>query len=208
MLSVGPKPNYELTRGVSVRYVGVSTTKEAHVSKTFLIWLIVKAYFIAALAGSFTHIITAAERLGLHGWEATIVPFLIDGMFLIAIVLRSEVYSTRTRRIALRVQVAMGVLSLTANITAATTSGGIILAVLLISGMIFSEWLADPKQMKTAATEQAEQAVAEAEQIARDAEADAAARKAAGIAKGVATRAAKRAEKLAETKVLENMLKR
>lgn len=177
-------------------------------SKTFLIWLIVKAYFIAALAGSFTHIITAAERVGLTGWEAVIVPFLIDGMFIIAMVLRGESYSTRTRKIGLRVQIAMGALSLAANITAATAVGGILLSVLLVGGMIFSEWLADPKQMKTAATEQAEYAVAEAERIARDAEAEAAARKAAGIAKGVATRAAKRAEKLAETKVLENMLKR
>jgi predicted membrane channel-forming protein YqfA (hemolysin III family) len=108
-------------------------------SKTFIIWLIVKAYFVAALFGSFTHIVVAAEFLGLHGWEAGIVPFLIDGMFVIAMVLRSETYSARTRRIGLRVQVAMGTLSLAANITATRTVGGILLAVLLVGGMIFSE---------------------------------------------------------------------
>ena len=175
-------------------------------SKTFLIWLIVKAYFIAALLGSFTHIITAAEKLGLHGWEAVIVPFLIDGMFLIAMVLRSEIYSTRTRRIALRVQIVTGLLSLAANIYATMTLGGVLLATLLIGGMVFSEWLADGHQMKTAATEQAERAAADAERAAREAEAEAAARKAAGIAKGLATKAAKREQKIAETKVLEKML--
>lgn len=177
-------------------------------SKTMLIWLIVKAYFIAALAGSFTHIITAAEKLGLTGWEATIVPFLIDGMFLIAMVLRGDTYSTRTRRIALRVQVTTGLLSLTANIYATMSVGGVLLATLLIGGMVFSEWLADGEQMKTAKTEAAEVAAAETARIARQAEADAAARKAEGIAKGLATKAAKRAEKLAETRALENMLAR
>lgn len=177
-------------------------------SKTFLIWLIVKAYFIAALAASFTHIVTAAEFLGLRGWEAGITPFLIDGMFLIAMVLRSETYSTRTRRIALRVQIAMGTFSLAANITATRSVGGVLLSVMLVGGMIFSEWLADGRQMKTRATEAAELATAEAERIVRQAEAEAAARKAAGIAKGVATRAAKTAEKRALNRALESVLAR
>lgn len=176
-------------------------------SKTFLVWLIVKAYFIAALFGSFTHIVTAAEKLGLGGWEAYIVPFLIDGMFLIAMVLRSETYSTRTRKIGLRVQIAMGALSLTANITAASTAGGIILAALLVGGMIFSEWLGDPKQMKTAAQADAEFAVAEAERIAREAAEAAAKRKADGIAKAQATRRRKATTRKAQAKVLEDMLK-
>lgn len=177
-------------------------------SKTFIIWLIVKAYFIAALAGSFTHIIVAAEFLGLHGWEAAIVPFLIDGMFLIAMVLRSETYSARTRRIGLRVQVAMGSLSLAANITATRSFGGTLLAILLVGGMIFSEWLADGKQMKTAAQEQAETAAAEAAHTVRQAEADAAARRAEGIAKGIATKAAKKAERDALNRALESALSR
>jgi hypothetical protein len=177
-------------------------------SKTFLIWLIVKAYFIAALAASFTHIIVAAEFLGLQNWEAGIVPFLIDGMFVIAMVLRSETYSARTRRIGLRVQVAMGSLSLAANITATRSFGGTLLAVLLVGGMIFSEWLGDPKQLKTAAQERAETAQAEAERIVRQAEIEAAQRKADGIAKGVATRAAKRAEREALNRALESALAR
>jgi hypothetical protein len=177
-------------------------------SKTFTIWLIVKAYFVAALAGSFTHIIVAAEYLGLHGWEATIVPFLIDGMFLIAMVLRSETYSARTRRIGLRVQVAMGTLSLAANITATRSFGGTLLAVLLVGGMIFSEWLADGKQMKTRAQEIAETEAEEAARAARQAEAEAAARKAEGIAKGLATKAAKKAEREALNRALESALAR
>jgi hypothetical protein len=177
-------------------------------SKTFIIWLIVKAYFVAALFGSFTHIVVAAEFLGLHGWEAGIVPFLIDGMFVIAMVLRSETYSARTRRIGLRVQVAMGTLSLAANITATRTVGGILLAVLLVGGMIFSEWLGDPKQLKTAAQEAAEVTAAEAARIVAQAEAEAAARKAEGIAKGLATKAAKKAERDALTRALESALAR
>lgn len=176
-------------------------------SKTTLIWLIVKAYFIAALAGSFTHIITAAERVGLHGWEAAIVPFLIDGMFLIAMVLRSETYSTRTRRIGLRVQVGMGFLSLTANVTAATTLGGVILAVLLISGMVFAEWLGDAEQMKTAAQAEAEAAVAEAERIAREDAQDRADRKAEGIRKAQATRRRKATTRKVQAAALEELLK-
>ncbi len=177
-------------------------------SKTFLIWLIVKAYFVAALAGSFTHIVQAAEFLGLHDWEALIVPFLIDGMFIIAMVLRTETYSARTRRIGLRVQIAMGSLSLAANITATRNFGGTLLAVLLVGGMIFSEWLADGKQMKTAVQEAAETAQAEAARAAAAAEAEAAARKAEGIAKGLATKAAKKAERDALNRALESALAR
>jgi hypothetical protein len=175
-------------------------------SKVTCVKLIVKAYFLAALIGSFTHIVTAAEKLGLTGWEAVIVPFLIDGMFIIAMVLRGEVYGTRTRTIGLRVQVAMGALSLTANITAAETAGGVILAGLLVGGMIFSEWLVDAKQMKTAAQEDAEAAVAEAERIAReDAEARAA-RKADGIRKAQATRRRKATTRKVQAQALEELL--
>lgn len=174
--------------------------------KTTLVKLIVKAYFLAALAASFTHIVTAAEKLGLTGWEAGIVPFLIDGMFVIAMVLRGEVYSTRTRRIGFRVQVATGALSLAANVTAAETVGGVILANLLIIGMIFSEWLIDAKQMKTAAQEAAEQAVAEAERVTREAAESAAARKAAGIAKGQATRRRKATTRKHQVAALESLL--
>ncbi len=175
-------------------------------SKTFLIWLIVKAYFVAALGGSFTHIITAAERLGLHGWEATIVPFLIDGMFLIAMVLRGETYSARTRMIGLRVQIIMGFLSLSANITATRSAGGVLLAVLLVGGMVFSEWLADPKQMRTAATEDAEAAVTEAERIAREDAETRAARKAEGIRKAQATRRRKATTRKVQAQALEELL--
>jgi hypothetical protein len=179
---------------------------EAPVSKTFLIWLIVKAYFIAALAGSFTHIITAAERVGLTGWEAMIVPFLIDGMFIIAMVLRGEAYSTRTRKIGLRVQVAMGALSLAANITAATAVGGVLLSVLLVGGMIFSEWLADANQMKTAAQEAAELAIAEAARVAREDAQARADRKAEGIRKAQATRRRKATTRKVQEQALEELL--
>lgn len=175
-------------------------------NKVIIIRIIVKAYFVAALAGSFTHIIAAAEKLGLHGWEAMIVPLLIDGMFLIAIVLRGDVYSARTRRIGLRVQVAMGLLSLTANVTASKSAGGILLAVLLVGGMVFSEWLVDPKQMQTAAQADAEAAAEAAAQAAQAAAEAAAARKAEGIRKSAATRARNARTRKVEVKVLEKML--
>lgn len=175
-------------------------------SKVVIVKLIVKAYFLAALLGSFTHIVTAAEKLGLTGWEAVIVPFLIDGMFIIAMVLRGEVYGVRTRKIGLRVQVAMGALSLAANITAAETAGGVLLAGLLVGGMIFSEWLVDAKQMKTAAVEAAELAAAEAARVAREAAEAAARRKADGIAKAKATRARKARTRKVQVAALEELL--
>lgn len=163
-------------------------------NKVGIVKAVVKGYFLAALAGSFTHVINAANKLGLEGWEAAITPFLIDGMFVIAMVMRSEEFSTRTRRIGFRVFIVMGLLSLSANIYAASHVGGIFLAVLLVGGMVFGEWLA--MQIESAAVEEAHKAIADAE-----------AKKLAAIAKGKATRARNARTKKAQTKALENLLK-
>ena len=56
-------------------------------NKVKIVQAIVKLYFIGALAGSFVHIISAAEKLGLSGWESWSMPFMIDGLALIGMVL-------------------------------------------------------------------------------------------------------------------------
>ena len=174
-------------------------------NKIMIVKLLVKAYFIATLFGSFSHILTAAGMLGLDGWEQGMTPWLIDGMFVIAMIMRSEEFSTRTRRIALRVQVVMGALSLTANVYAATSVGGIFLAGMLVTGMIFGEWLVG--QIESAEVENARNAAAEAARIVAEAAAEIAAKKAAAIAKGQATRARNAKTRKTQVKALESMLK-
>jgi hypothetical protein len=172
---------------------------------------VVKGYFAAAMVGSFTHIIHAAHRTGLEGWEAGITPFLIDGMFIIAMVMRADEFSARTRRIGFRLQVVMGAMSLTANCYAATRLGGYVLAGLLVGGMVFGEWLVG--QIESAEAEQAriaaEAVTAEAERIAAEAaekrEIENAKRRAARAAKK-ATQARTARQRKAEEKVLEKMI--
>lgn len=162
---------------------------------------IVKGYFLAALAGSFTHVIEAAHKVQLTGWEADITPFLIDGMFVISMVLRSEEFAKRTRRIGFRVQVVMAVLSLTANIFAAQHAGGVILAGMLVGGMVFGEWLTG--QIDGAEVD----VIAAAEAAKRTAAAEAQAKKDAAIAKGLATKARNVRTRKADAKVLDRLVK-
>lgn len=170
-------------------------------NKVSVVRMIVKGYFLAALAGSFTHVIHAAEKTGLGGWEAGITPFLIDGMFVIAMVMRSQEFSKRTRQIGFRVQVVMALLSLSANIYAASKIGGVFLALLLIGGMIFGEWLTG--QIHGAEVD----VIADAEAATRAAAEAAQAKRAAAIAKGQATKAKNARERKAQAKALEGMLK-
>jgi len=167
--------------------------REKAVNKVSAVKLIVKGYFLAAMVGSFTHIIHAAHRTGLAGWEADITPCLIDGMFIISMVMRSSEFAQRTRKIGFRLQVVMGAFSLAANSYAATRLGGYILAGMLVGGMVFGEWLTG--QIESAVVESARNALAEAE-----------ARKAASIAKGVATKRRNARTRKVETKALENLL--
>jgi hypothetical protein len=104
---------------------------------------IVKIYFLAALAGSFTHIVDAAGKAGLVGWEMWSTPFMIDGLAIIGMVMRGEAFSQRTRRIGFRVQCVMGLFSLIANVYAAHNVGGVIYGVAIVALFIAAEWLSE-----------------------------------------------------------------
>lgn len=149
-------------------------------SKVTIIKVIAKLYFLGALAASFMHLITAAQKGGLTGIEAYSVPFMIDGLALTAMIMRGEEFSTRTRRIGFRVFLFTGTLSLAGNVFAASTIGGAVYGVAIVALFLGMEWLSD----------NIESAQAEADKLAA-AEADA--KKAAAVAKGQATRAANKA---------------
>ena len=176
-------------------------------NKVSLVKGIVKLYFFAALAGSFTHIITAAEKVGLGGWEAWSTPFMIDGLAVIGMVMRGEEFSSRTRRIGFRVQMVMGCMSLTANVYAAHNTGGMIYGVGIVALFLAAEWLGDKHQMQSAKAEADALAIAEAEAITAQAAAEAQAKKAATQAKRAATIAKNKRTKASQTKALESLLK-
>jgi uncharacterized protein DUF2637 len=140
--------------------------------------VIVRLYLVAALAASFSHIITSAHKLGLDGWEAWSAPFIIDGIAIMGMVMRGNEFSARTRKIGFRVQLGMGLASLAANVYAADSIGGIIFGVAVVAVFVLAEWLSD--NMESAQAEQARLAAIEAAE-----------RKAAGVAKRCATLAAK-----------------
>lgn len=169
--------------------------------------MIVKLYFFAALTGSFTHTITAATKVGLSGWEAYSTPFMIDGLAVIGMVMRSEEFASRTRKIGFRVQMVMGCMSLTANVYAAHNTGGMIFGVGIVALFLMAEWLGDKAQMQSAKDEAMKLAQAEAARIVAEAAAEAQAKKDAAIAKGKATRAKNLRTKAAQTKALESLLK-
>lgn len=110
-------------------------------NKVKIVQAIVKLYFVGAFAGSFVHIISAAEKLGLSGWEAWSAPFMIDGLALIGMVLRSDDFSQDTRKLGFRVQMAMGAFSLIANVYAAQNIGGVIYGVMIVALYITAEWI-------------------------------------------------------------------
>lgn len=126
-------------------------------NKVQIIKYITKAYFFAAMAASFTHLITAAEKAGLQGWEMWSVPFMIDGIAIIGLIMRGTEFSNATRKIGFRVQIGAGVLSLLGNVYAATNLGGAVYGVAVVALFILAEWLSDRIQSadvdKAAATQ-------------------------------------------------------
>jgi hypothetical protein len=148
------------------------------VTKPQLVKAIVKIYFVGALAGSFAHAITAAHKAGLAGWEAWSVPFMIDGLALIGLVMRGADFSAATRRTGLRVQAVMGLVSMAANVYAAHNLGGAIFGASLVGLWLASEHLA-----------------ANLEPAAADAARDQAAKRSAAATKAAATRKANAAAK-------------
>jgi len=147
--------------------------------KVALVSVITRLYFIAALTLSFSHLVHAGHKGGLT-WEAWTVPFMIDGIACIGLIMRSADFASRTRAIGFRVQIVAGLLSLAGNVYAAHNAGTAVFGVATVALFVFSEWLSD--QIKSAAAEAAELAATEA-----------ATKKAAAIAKGRATRAHKAA---------------
>lgn len=107
---------------------------------------IVKGYFIAAIAASFTHLITAAIKGGLTGWEAYSVPFMIDGIAIIGLIMRGREFSQNTRKVGFRVQIGAGVLSLAGNVFAAHNLGGAVYGVGIVLMFLLAEWLSDNVQ--------------------------------------------------------------
>lgn len=135
--------------------------------QTFIVKLIVKLYFIGALAVSFCHIIEAANKLDLYGWQSYTTPFAIDGIAVIGMVMRSEKWSAATRKLGFRVQMTAGTLSLAANMYAGNTKGEVVYGVVIVGLFLFSEWLSDrlvtaqqEREMNEAASKAAKQAAA------------------------------------------------
>lgn len=130
-------------------------------TKTTITKAIVKGYFVAALAASFTHLIAAAHKGGLEGWEAWSVPFMIDGIAILGLIMRGTEFDTRTRKIGFRVQCGAGFLSLLGNVFAAHNIGGAVYGVGVVALFILAEWLSD--NMGTAKDEAKRNAVAKAQ---------------------------------------------
>jgi hypothetical protein len=147
--------------------------------KVALVSVITRLYFIAALVLSFTHLVHAGHKGGLT-WESWTIPFMVDGIACIGLIMRSTDFASRTRSIGFRVQVVAGLLSLAGNVYAAHNAGTAVFGIATVALFVFSEWLSD--QIKSAAAEAAELAITEA-----------AAKKAEAIRKGQATRARKAA---------------
>jgi hypothetical protein len=130
---------------------------------------IVRGYFAGALALSATHTIHSFEKLGLDTGEQYVTPLAIDGIAILGLIMRGEKWSTDTRKIGLRIQIGAGALQLAANVYAASSTGGMILGVLVVALYLLAEWLSG--RMVTRDSELAAEALAEALSIARAEEA-------------------------------------
>lgn len=104
---------------------------------------IAKIYFFGAIAISFVHLVTAAHKGGLTGYEAYTVPVMLDGIAIIGLVMRGTEFSIATRKIGFRVQIGAGILSLLGNVFAAENLGGAVYGVAIVSLFLLAEWLSD-----------------------------------------------------------------
>jgi len=105
--------------------------------------VIAKVYFFGAIAISFLHLVTAARKGGLTGYEAYTVPLMIDGIAIIGLVMRGTEFSQATRKIGFKVQIAAGMLSLMGNVFAASNLGGAVYGVGIVILFLVAEWLSD-----------------------------------------------------------------
>lgn len=129
--------------------------------KVSLVKAIVKTYFIAALAFSFTHFIDAAHKVGLNGWGAGSMPFAVDGLAVVGMVMRSKEFDDTTNKIGLWMQMVCGSLSLGVNIYAGNTLGESIQGATWVMMYVLLESVAG--KIKSRRDTDAEAAVADAE---------------------------------------------
>jgi hypothetical protein len=160
------------------------------VSKVSLINGIVKAYFVFALVFSFAHLVEAGHKAGLQG-EAWAVPFMVDGLALVGIVMRTASFARSTRTLGLRIQIVMAAISLALNEYSAHNVGSAVFAAGTVTLYIGAEVVSG-----------------HVHPVAVDHAQDKADRAAAIVAKGKATRERKARTAKAEAKVLEGMLAR
>lgn len=163
-------------------------------NKVSIAKLISRGYFLLALVVSFLHLVHAGFKGGLT-WESYLIPFMVDGIAVMGVMLRGEEFAKRTRKIGFRTQIAAGMLSLAGNLFAAHNAGGMVLGAAVVVLFVFAEWL----------TDQIESAEAEA---AREAAELATAAKAAAIAKGQATRKANARKATSVVKGAERITKK
>lgn len=162
-------------------------------TKVSIIRTVPRLYFVAALTLSFIHLVHAGHKGGL-AWEAWTIPFMVDGIAIMGLTMRSTDFASRTRKIGFRTQCIAGALSLSGNVYAAHNIGTGVFGVAVVALFVFSEWITD--QIESAAVE-------EARTIAQEA----ADRKAAAIKKAQTTRRRNAKRKATETQALENLLK-
>jgi hypothetical protein len=103
---------------------------------------IVRLYMLGALTISSGHIITATGLLGLHGWQATTVPFAVDGFAVLGMIGRSARFADSTQRTGLRLQAVAGLLSLACNVYAGRTLGERLYGALIVTAFVVAEWYA------------------------------------------------------------------
>lgn len=162
-------------------------------NKVSTIKLIVKLYFFGAIAGSFADLIIAGHKLDMGGIRPYTVPFMVDGIAIIGLIMRSDDFASSTRKIGFWTQVIAGTLSLAGNVFAADTLGGKAWGIGIVALFLFAEFLSD--RIKTRNDEEAANALAEAQ-----------ARKQAAIEKGKRTKAANARKRRQEIKTLESMV--
>jgi hypothetical protein len=111
--------------------------------KVQIVKVITKAYFFAAITASFIHLIEAARKGGLAGWEMYSVPFMIDGIAITGLIMRGKEFNKQTRTLGLKVQAGAGMVSLAGNVYAAHNLGGAIYGVAVVGLFLLMEWLSD-----------------------------------------------------------------
>ena len=129
-------------------------------NKVSMMKAITKLYFVGALTGSFIHIVTSAEKMGGEGYEVYATPFMIDGLAVMGMTMRSDDFSKRTNRIGFKVQCFTGAMSLGMNVYAANSLFGVLFGIALVALFVFAEWLCDQIEGKEVdTTKEAEEIV-------------------------------------------------